>query len=1049
VKKVLSSILISFVIFANLLAPFSVGWGENGIKINTKIAGAEVINDWFYTKQTQAGDFPSEKNLSYEDCTKQRDADKLKFTGTGSNFTICTSVSGQVAPGGTVVPEADPSATDYYFTITTGRTDPVDSSPTTLEKCNEERSTMITQIGSSSSISECKSQKVIQQVVDNAQTEQDKDKVPGTSYKMPACSLNPFWSNGTVMGCIGQAFYYVLFVPTSYLFALAGTFFDSTFAYSVQDTSYRSTFVVQGWGLVRDFCNIFFIFILLYVAISTILDVHNFNTKGTIINVVVIGLFINFSLFATQVIIDASNITARVFYNSDAIKLTEKGVDGAATAFTTAGEGGVIPMSEALVNKVNPQNLILHAEKINEIPDKGGSSTTDKNKDNMDVSTFILVVLMASAVNIVGFTVFLSVGMIFIVRVIGLWVAMILAPLAFFTYILPEKMGGIKMIGWKNWWPETLSMAFLAPIFMFFMYIILKFLEMDLISDATNRSVTDVSSGLGYFVATLIPFAFIMILMMKAKGIAKNMAGEMGEMASKAGATIGGMALGGAVGIGAVAMRGTVGRLGNAIANSETLKKYEAKGGLGGKALRNIGAKAGSGSFDVRATKLGGMAGSGLGVNMGKAKEGGFKKIRADKMAQRTKRAEELKLGPDSKEKIAERKAQADLKRLENEHNTDIEATEAGVAVARQESIDAARRRSNIDKSDSVRFAAAAKEAQEKEAVLDAKTAELKAMKTGGIAIKKDKDGNEVENKNNDGTFKYRTTTGNITKKDHDEIIKKENGSIAKRDESKTKADDTKSHANTIKNDAASTLTSELSKIDREEAEAKKNMDETARVAEEAKKAANEAETKANGIFATAADKTAAVETKKMANDASIAASEAANKYNSSTATKDKETAKNKAKETIDAAEASITSAEAELSAAEAEVIKASTEASAAKASAAREGGFGRSINEVKFEDIKHAHHAVHHEDNARMSRYAKHIQSDSNKVINMIFSGGQHSSHGADESADNIRMGIKTESSGGGGHGGGGGHTPPASKPSGGGGAKAAPAAGGHGGGH
>ena len=68
---------------------------------------------------------------------------------------------------------------------------------------------------------------------------------------------------------------------------------------------------------------------MLYIAISTILNLHGFNTKSTIINVIVIGLFINFSLFATQVIIDSSNIMARVFYNSDAIKITEKGIDGA------------------------------------------------------------------------------------------------------------------------------------------------------------------------------------------------------------------------------------------------------------------------------------------------------------------------------------------------------------------------------------------------------------------------------------------------------------------------------------------------------------------------------------------------------------------------------------------------------------------------------------------------------------------------------------------------------------------------------------------------
>ncbi len=370
------------------------------------------------------------------------------------------------------------------------------------------------------------------------------ETVGGQSASMPACSLMPT-TKGTVMGCISQAFYYVLFIPTSYLFALAGTFFDQVFAYSVNDTSYRSSFVVEGWGLIRDFCNLFFIFVLLYTAIGTILSLHGFHAKETIVKVVIIGLFINFSLFATQVIIDMSNITARVFYNSDAIKITDKGANGVNEATSKIDASGVIPLSAALVNKINPQNLIIHRDQITDITDKGGQSKGSQSGDeNMGAGTFILIVILASAVNIIGLIVFLSVGLIFVARVVGLWVAMILSPLAFFTYILPQT-SGIKMIGWKNWWPDTLKLAFLAPVFIFFMYIILKFLELDLISDPLNQK------GLTFVIATVLPFAFIMILLMKAKGIAKDMSGEMGQqitggIAAGGGAILGGAALGGA-----------------------------------------------------------------------------------------------------------------------------------------------------------------------------------------------------------------------------------------------------------------------------------------------------------------------------------------------------------------------------------------------------------------------------------------------------------------------------------------------------------------------
>lgn len=637
-KRVLSSILISFIVLANLFAPISVGVNKSGVEVKTQ--SVEAVS----------------KSLAEERAKKAADEARQKILDEGG--------TAEVAMAEWVKVHDEVYNKEYTGVTTDERLESLQSEVDKYNKLLDDAKKENNQTGIEAATLGLKvAQRNLDYFKENGETyggDVDQDGVvvqnstnPNTNNStsnMPACSLNPFWDGGgTVMGCIAQGFYYVLFVPTSYLFALSGVFFDSTFAYSVQDTSYRSSFVVEGWGLVRDFCNMFFIFILLYVAIGTTLSLHGFKTKETIINVIIIGLVINFSLFATQLIIDASNITARVFYNADTIKITEKGVDGATTVISEVGEGGVIPLSAALVNKVNPQNLILQSKAINNIPDRGGASTTDKQgADNLDAGSFILIVIIASAVNIVGFIVFLSVGMMFVARVIGLWLAMIIAPLAFFTYILPDSMAGIKMIGWKNWWPETFKLAFLAPVFIFFMYLILKFLEMDLISDSAGRSVTDVQSGLNYFVATLIPFAFIMILMMKAKSIASDMSGEFGQTLSKFGSSVGGMVLGGAVGVGAMAMRGTVGKLGNSLANSNTVKGWERRGYLGASQLRNIGKAAGSGSFDIRGTKIGASAGKGLGADLGKAKEGGFVKARAENVAYRQNRVKELEVGEDT-----------------------------------------------------------------------------------------------------------------------------------------------------------------------------------------------------------------------------------------------------------------------------------------------------------------------------------------------------------------------------------------------------------------
>lgn len=562
-KKVLSHILILVIVFTNLFAPISVGLGlNNKIEIKKNVINAANDIDFKITPAVTGTSIQAKVSI-------------ISGDPGGGLYTLQDSSSYELE--GSLIDPSGEMVGDFNEEISSQTLFPLSISfknlkPLTLYKLNFKLLEVTEKTSMSEGMlltvktgSETIGEKTIpvSTVDENTTTpvemeatelggsrEGEVNKPTDPTLSLPSCNI---FTNFT--GCIAQATYYALFVPTSYLFALAGVFFDNTFAYSVQDSSYRSSFVVEGWGLIRDFCNMFFIFILLYVAVGTILNLHSVKTKETIINIVIIGLFINFSLFATQIIIDMSNVTARVFYNSDAIKVTVEGQTDNTFANATDGgtvlaeekEGGVIELSAALVNKVNPQNLILRRNEISNYKAKGTSgSAVGEKPSSMDAGQFILITLMAVGINVIGFIVFLSVGLIFISRVIGLWLAMILSPLAFFTYILPE-MSGTKMIGWRNWWPETLKLAFLAPIFIFFLYIILKFLELDLITDASSKT------GLDFFIATIIPFAFIMILLMKAKSIAKDMSGEMGQQITGGISAIGGMALGGAA-LGAAAL---------------------------------------------------------------------------------------------------------------------------------------------------------------------------------------------------------------------------------------------------------------------------------------------------------------------------------------------------------------------------------------------------------------------------------------------------------------------------------------------------------------
>lgn len=464
---------------------------------------------------------------------------------------------------------------------------------------------------------------------------------------LPACGFGYSLLGGTdstITGCAAQLLYYVLYVPTSWLFGGAGMLFDITFDYSVDSESYKTPFVSEGWKIVRDLSNIFFIFILLYIAFAMILGLENVKAKEMMVNVVIIGLLINFSLFFTKVVIDSSNILARVFYNSEAIKEKTAGNTKATIGGFSLGQkdNDEISLSSGIVSQANPQNIVRHATKIGKLQDQG-NTTGEASEASLGAGGFLLVTILAILINLVGIFVFVSVALVFIARVIGLWLAMIFAPFAFLSYIVPA-LSSIKMVGWKSWWSDLIALSFVAPLFMFMLYLIILFLGGKTFGDLINVN----EDGPKFIIKTIMAFGFVMVLLMTAKKLAKEYSGELGKSVTGLVTTGAAFIAGGAIGATAIAGRGTIGRLGSAVSNSDRLKRAEAAGGPVGFAaqkLRNIGKSAGSGSMDVRGIKIAGKSLSDkefAGSSIGEAKEGGFEKMKEMKIKERVERSKEL-----------------------------------------------------------------------------------------------------------------------------------------------------------------------------------------------------------------------------------------------------------------------------------------------------------------------------------------------------------------------------------------------------------------------
>ena len=464
-----------------------------------------------------------------------------------------------------------------------------------------------------------------------------------------------------IIGCIAQIFY-SFWEVSAWIARLAGSFLDFFVYYSTNSSSYRNDFVEQAWAAVRDIANIFFIIALLYVAIKTILGLNVTDNKKLIGAVVVVALIINFSLFTTKLVIDGSNILAKVFYNNITSVDQKNKILGAEA-------GGQKSISIGIINKFDPQEIITTPQEYASGP-----------------GTFIFITILALVITLYTAYIFFSVALVFVSRTISLWLSMVFSPIAFVSYTLPFDIPGL---GHKEWWSELLKNAFVAPFFIFFLYIIILFTGF--IKKVAIYS--DTSDTIQHLMTVAVPFIIIAIILKKAKEKAIGFSGELGQEVIKFGAMAGGLALGAATGGAAMAGRTLIGGGGGYLANklaggAEKMGATRWGGKLGfnkvGSGLRNASDFVRKGSWDVRGIKVAGSTlGSITGLKVGEAEKGGWAEMKKRQVEKRQKRADELEKRGTGKEKKAVEEAEIKLKEATLPVKLDLEKANKQIDKAR------------------------------------------------------------------------------------------------------------------------------------------------------------------------------------------------------------------------------------------------------------------------------------------------------------------------------------------------------------------------------
>lgn len=205
----------------------------------------------------------------------------------------------------------------------------------------------------------------------------------------------------------------------------------NTFGYTRQQTPTQVVplIVQKAWSITLQFANLFIVLILLIIAFATILRMESYGAKQLLTRLILVAIFINFSLLISGAIIDLGNVPTQIMLRDIRSANSNLG-SGLATAFivTTTGvsrTGNNISLTAVF------WGLFIH-------------------------TTFAFTAI------IIGLTLFIM----FLYRYAVLWIAVIFAPLVWVFAVIPKYQRF-----YAEWWEKFLQWVIYAPVAVLFIYL--------------------------------------------------------------------------------------------------------------------------------------------------------------------------------------------------------------------------------------------------------------------------------------------------------------------------------------------------------------------------------------------------------------------------------------------------------------------------------------------------------------------------------------------------------------------------------------------------
>lgn len=299
-------------------------------------------------------------------------------------------------------------------------------------------------------------------------------------------------AGGVLNASVFAAWYGILFllsVILSFAVFVSALLFDQIMVISIIKFAdiVNASGMMAGWVIIRNFINIAFIFILLYLAITTIIGSLGVKQKTTIASVVISALFINFSLFFTKILIDAGNYLAVALY----------------------GGGGLEKVSEKIMGGLKLQSLL----QLKNITLSGQAGT-------------ILLSIFHNVLLGVLVWAFLTATFLFLGRIIMLILLMATSPIGFVGGSIPALSSKSK-----EWWSALTGQIMVAPIFIFFMVLIKALVSNQAKIQKVFNGVLGGVGGTGFNLGPLIQYTLIIGMLVTGVRITKKMSGVVAGFA--------------------------------------------------------------------------------------------------------------------------------------------------------------------------------------------------------------------------------------------------------------------------------------------------------------------------------------------------------------------------------------------------------------------------------------------------------------------------------------------------------------------------------------